>query len=85
MDIKFNPIREVNNNNQVGIVARIQKTMGAVFGPKVSEPELGLRVESRFASLEEKFNKVPYFLECNTLQSNLEIKGDLMGVAGVDY
>ena len=84
MDIKFNPIREVNNNNQVGIVARIQKTMGAVFGPKVSEPELGLRVESRFASLEEKFNKVPDF-EYNTSQSNLEIKGDLMGVAGVDY
>ena len=86
MGIEFRPVSEVKETGLVGRIGQtIQKSLGQIFTAKTQDFGQGVTVESpRFAKLEEHFKDVPQF-EYNNFQMNFRIKGELMGVAGIDY
>lgn len=86
MGIEFNPVSEVKNQTFVSRIGKsLQEGFGQIFSTKTSNYGLGVTLENpRLAKLEEHFKDVPAF-EYNNFQTNLKIKDDLMGVAGVDY
>ena len=86
MVIEFRPVSEVKETGLVGRIGQtIQKGLGQIFAAKTQEFGQGVTVESPcFAELEEHFKDVPMF-EYNNFQMNFRIKGELMGVAGIDY